>query len=86
MQGLFEMGEKARFKEGDKSKGMCEHCKKLVPTTLKNGQYHIPKLNITIFNLLMDYCDNCGKLVGIPHQSTPKIREVIEYCKKGKRI
>jgi len=63
------------FKVGDKSKAICNKCRKIVPTTMHLGNYRIPKKKIVVPGILLAYCDNCGKLVGIPHQSTPKIRD-----------
>ena len=64
------------YKEGDKSKGPCEKCRKLVDTTFR---YSPLKYNgIVIPEVLQDFCDICGSPVSIPHQSTYRIREFRE--------
>jgi hypothetical protein len=63
------------YKVGDKSRAICSRCRKIVPTTMRLGEYRIPKKRVVVPNVLLMYCDNCGKLVGIPHQSTPAIRD-----------
>lgn len=64
------------LKDGDKSKGPCEKCRKLVNTTflyapLKHNGLVIP-------DILQGFCDECGESVSIPHQSSFKIREYRE--------
>jgi hypothetical protein len=60
------------YKEGDKSKGPCEKCRKLVSTTLR---YAPLKYNgFVIPNILQGFCDTCGEPVSIPHQSSFKIK------------
>lgn len=66
---------RAPYKVGDKSKAICNRCRKIVPATMRLGNYRISRKKVMIPNILLMYCDNCGKLVGIPHQSTPKIRD-----------
>ena len=61
------------FKEGDKSKGTCYSCKKLVSTTFRFADC---KINELVFNnILQGFCDKCGSAVSIPHQSALIIKE-----------
>jgi hypothetical protein len=64
------------LKEGDKSKGPCENCRKLVNTTFR---YAPLKYNgLVIPDILQGFCDECGESVSIPHQSSYKIKEFRE--------
>ena len=64
------------YKENDKSKAICDKCSKVVDTTFK---YEIFKYkNILIEDVLQGFCDECGKSVSIPHQSTYKIKSYRE--------
>lgn len=66
------------YKEGDKSKGPCETCRKLVTTTFR---YAPLKFNeMVIPEVLQDFCDICGSAVSIPHQSAYRIKEFREQC------
>ena len=66
------------YKEGDKSKGPCEKCRKLVTTTFR---YEPLKYNgMIIPEVLQDFCDRCGSAVSIPYQSSYRIREYRERC------
>ena len=67
------------FKEGDKSKGICNECGKLVFITFKNTPFKYKEFIIP--NLLQGFCDECGESVSIPHQSTLKIKEFTEKLK-----
>jgi uncharacterized OB-fold protein len=69
------------FNSGDKSKAICESCKSIVPTTFFYRNYILPDVNITIPNILQGYCDRCGEVVSLPHQSTYQIKETIESLK-----
>ena len=64
------------YKEGDKSKGPCYKCNKLVPTTFKYADYKTGDLIIP--NVLQDFCDICHSAVSIPHQSSYRIKEYRE--------
>lgn len=64
------------YKEGEKSKGPCETCRKLVSTTFKYAPLKYG--NLLIPNVLQDFCDICGCAVSIPHQSSFIVREYRE--------
>lgn len=75
------------YKENDKSKAICEKCRKIVTTTFKYSDFE--RWNIVVPDVLLDFCDECGSLVSIPHQSTYKInsyRKQHETKKKEFRI
>lgn len=63
------------FQENDKSKAICEHCKKIVLTTFKRRAMSFSDGKGLAQNILVSICDSCDRVVGIPAQSTPAIRE-----------
>lgn len=75
------------YKENEKSKAICENCRKIVITTFKYGDFKLN--NLIIPDILLGYCDICGEVVSVPHQSTYKInsyRKQHETKKKEFRI
>lgn len=69
---------KPRFKEGDKSKAICEKCKKIVITTFRFGKYKIPGTKVEVPKLLQGYCDQCQTPLSLPHQSVPTIQKFLQ--------
>jgi len=64
------------YKEGDKSRAVCDTCKKIVSTTFRHAPYNYEELIIP--DILQGFCDVCDSPVSIPHQSSPKIHEFIK--------
>jgi RNase P subunit RPR2 len=65
------------YKIGDKSKAICEYCKKLSETTFKMRT--VPLSNGgQVENILVAVCDSCGKIVALPQQSVAQIRATIK--------
>ena len=64
------------FKEGDHSKALCEKCGDIVQTTFRYGKYKAE--GAIISDVLQGFCDVCGTLVSLPHQSSYKIKEYRE--------
>lgn len=66
------------YKDGDKSKAICEDCSKLVTTTF--GYRDVPFSDGVGMaqNILVACCDECERVVAIPAQSTPQIRAARE--------
>lgn len=64
------------YKEGDKSKGPCYTCEKLVNTTFRFASYKYQ--SVAIPDILQGFCDECGDSVSIPHQSSDKIKSFRE--------
>jgi predicted amidophosphoribosyltransferase len=65
--------KKVILREGDKGLAICPHCEKNVFTTFKYAKYKIN--GKTIPNVLQGFCDECGKPITIPHQSSMTIRD-----------
>lgn len=66
--------------EGEKSKGLCQVCKKLVPTTFKVSSVPFSSGKGRV-SLLASRCDVCDHVVSIPHQSSPRIKEALNNKK-----
>lgn len=69
------------YKLNEKSKGICEQCEKLVPTTFKLLSVPLSNGKAIIDDILCATCDHCKHIVSIPQQSTPRIKEAMS-CKK----
>lgn len=65
------------FKVGEKSKGVCSKCKTLVATTFSINSVPISSGKGKVDDILCSICDNCGHIVTIPQQSTPRIKEFL---------
>lgn len=66
------------FKEGDKSKAICEHCKKISETTFKvrTSQIQDGQKTLRVPDVLVAVCDTCDKVAAIPQQSFAAVAEV----------
>lgn len=71
------------FKEGEKSKGICQICKQQVSTTFEVTSVPLSSGKGVVDNILAAICDQCKNVVSIPHQSTPRIRETINAKKRS---
>lgn len=71
---------------GDKSKALCENCRKVVTTTF---DYHDVPFESGIGvakNIMAATCDECGIVVAIPPQSTPAIRDAREIASRSLEV
>lgn len=59
---------------GSSSKGICEDCKAIVPTTFTYRDVPFSDGSGTVKNILVAVCDQCDGVVAIPAQSIPAIR------------
>lgn len=69
------------YTEGEKSKGLCEVCKKLVPTTFKVSSVKLSSGKGSVDGILVAKCDYCDHTVSVPQQSSPRIKEVLNTKK-----
>lgn len=69
------------FKLGEKSKGVCNDCKKVVSTTFKLCTVPLSSGKGSASDILAAACDHCGHIVSIPQQSTPRIKEALNTKK-----
>lgn len=67
----------AFLKENDKSRGVCEHCG-LVPTTFLHRLVTVGKAGA--IHILAGVCDNCARVVSIPAQSTPHVKNALAHA------
>jgi hypothetical protein len=65
------------LQEGEKSKAICNSCEELRGITYVYKDYTL-KSGLKVPNVLQGICDDCGKAVTIPSQSTPKIKQYLE--------
>jgi len=63
------------YQSGDRSAGICETCKSRVNTHMEYRDYTPTGWHETVPDVLVAVCEVCGQVVGVPHQSTPKINE-----------
>jgi hypothetical protein len=69
------------YTEGEKSKGLCQVCKKLVPTTFKESTVALSSGKGNVEGILAAKCDHCDHVVAIPQQSAPRIKETLNSKK-----
>jgi hypothetical protein len=63
------------WREGDRSVGICERCEKRVTTRFERRTFPMRRPRVDVPDVLVSVCDDCGAIVAVPHQSTPKIAE-----------
>ncbi|EEA03783.1 conserved hypothetical protein [Burkholderia sp. H160] len=63
------------YEEGEKSNAICSHCKQLVRTTFQRRDVPFSDGKGKVKNILAAVCDVCDRVVAVPAQSTPAIRE-----------
>lgn len=64
------------WKEGDRSRGICEKCKRLVDTEFAYRTFRITKPRpADVPDVLVAVCLGCDEIVSVPYQSTPKLNE-----------
>lgn len=61
------------YQAGERSAGVCEHCKARVRTLMEYRDYTPTGWSVSIPDVLVAVCERCGRVVAVPHQSTPKI-------------
>jgi len=63
------------FKVGDRSKAMCSYCKKMVETTFAVKNVPVSHGKGSVSGVLAGVCNKCKKVISIPQQSAPRVRE-----------
>lgn len=69
------MNDMRILRQGDKGLAICQECRKRVATTYQYRTVHLEKTRVDVPDVLVGMCDECGKVVSIPAQSTPKLKE-----------
>jgi hypothetical protein len=62
-------------REGDRGIGGCPQCLAEVETRLQVRTYRLQQSSADVPGALLDVCTVCGSTVGIPAQTTPRLRE-----------
>lgn len=63
--------------EGEKSKGLCKRCKKLVSTTFKVSSVPLSSGKGRVDGILAARCDQCDHVLSIPQQSAPRVKDAL---------
>lgn len=63
------------WKEGDRERFGCPHCKALVDSQMKVRTYHLRESDIDVPGVLLVVCDRCDKIAAIPAQSSARLYE-----------
>ena len=61
--------------EGDHSRGICNHCKRIVSTTFWQRDLSVEETKQTLHGILVAVCDECGDTIAVPASSTEAIRK-----------
>ena len=70
------------FRAGEKSKGICDHCRGLADATFHYRDVPFSDGNGTVKDILALVCDTCDEIIATPAQSTPAIRAAREIATK----
>jgi len=72
------------YKEGDKSKAICPHCRKLVATTfqVRTSSIHDGNSTYRVPMVLVGVCDQCESNITVPQQSFAAVSEVRKKAEK----
>ena len=54
-----------KYKDGEKSTGICPTCRRVVKTTIKSANF--VEKGKTYHNIQQAFCDHCNELVSITH-------------------
>src|SRR4051794_37359480 len=63
------------YREGDRSRAVCETCKRVVRTRFERRTFHLENPEVDVPGVLVAVCETCGTIAAIPHQSSPRLRE-----------
>ena len=71
------------YKQGDKSKAVCETCKDVISTTFDYRTVPFSEGSGEVKNILVAVCDACDAVIATPPQSTPAIKNARETATKS---
>lgn len=74
------------YKVGDKSKAVCSFCKEMVSTTFKVKSVPLSGSKGKVRDILAGVCDRCDRVVSIPQQSVPRIKETLGRKKRAVEV
>ena len=64
-------------KEGDRGRGMCAGCRRVVHLQFVRGEIKMPFSDVRIQDVVVGVCPHCGVTVSIPSTATPRILEAL---------
>ena len=72
------------WKEGDRSRAVCERCKRIVETRFERRTVKLERPAVAVPDVLVAVCTSCGETAVIPAQSSPRLqvarrREAIRF-------
>jgi hypothetical protein len=70
-------------KASDKGNALCETCQGKVTTTYQRRNVPLSDGSATVPNVLVGVCDICDSVVTLPHQSTPRVSQVVHKERKS---
>ena len=70
------------FREGDKGIAMCESCASKVTTTYLRREVPLNDDSDVVKDVMVGVCDQCDDIVMMPHQSVPRVKQVIAKKRK----
>jgi hypothetical protein len=72
------------YKNAEKSTGPCHNCKKIVNTLYLRAPYRHTRINI--YDVLQEFCTECGEVISIPHQSAKQLKKYREENHVGSNM
>ena len=61
------------WKVGDRSRGLCERCVRVVSTRFERRPLQLEDVAVPVPDLLVGVCEECAEVISIPPQSMPRI-------------
>ena len=71
------------YREGEKSRGICSRCAKLVKTTFQVRSVPTSSGKTIVEDILTSVCDECDLVVAIPQQSAPRIKDSFNKARRS---
>ena len=63
------------LREGEREEGLCPACEAWRPIRYEYRTVHLEESDVDVDGVLVGVCEECGEMVSIPPQSTPRLRE-----------
>jgi hypothetical protein len=70
-------------KLGDKSRAICPFCEGMRRTSFAERDIPLSSGRGLVRDVLVAVCDTCDRVVAIPQQSVPRVKETIRYSRKA---
>lgn len=66
---------KSMWSAGDIVACNCPNCRQVVQSRFELRNVRMPRSRLSVPNVLVDVCNLCDSVIGIPSQSIPQLRE-----------